>query len=77
MCFVCKSAQHAKIHLFSNSPCILLAFYYFQHVIHAPVRMVVHVRMMVIVDSLVPALQDLRVTSVRSLVMVGDKNNLF
>ena len=39
--------------------------------------MAVPVRMMVIVDSLVPALQDLRVTGVRSPVMVGHNNNLF
>ena len=39
--------------------------------------MVVHVRMMVIVDSLVPALQDLRVTGVRSPVTVGHNDNLF
>ena len=38
--------------------------------------MELHVSMMMIVDTLVPALQDLRVTGVTSPVMVGDNNNL-
>ena len=39
--------------------------------------MELHVPMMMIVDTLVPAVQDLRVTGVTSPVMVGDNNNLF
>ena len=71
-----KSNLFTQYFLFYNFPCIILAIYLFQHVIHAHVRMAVHVRMMVIVDSLVPALQDMRVTGVTSPVMVGDNNNL-
>ena len=39
--------------------------------------MELHVPMKMIVDTLVPALQDLRVTGVRSSVMVCDNNNPF